>query len=860
MKFSKAGIAFLSSLLAVTNTVAPAVMAKDAAPFSEQSETNANATETSTFASGIQPVPFGTLSSDAWGAAEVGKRDQNNGLEDKALSANSYWGGNIIKDDASGKYYMFATRWNQADGAAGRAKGQITVATASDPKGPYTDNGLMDASNWQGLGDNIVPFKISKNDPKYAMGYRYAMIISGVTANDVHQDTALNASIRYTKSLSEKKWYGAGTAKFSDPDFDKDDLSVMLRPDGAYAAVNAKGQIAISSGLENTWYVDNAEGWTAVDGVDPEDMADPVMWYEDGMYHMIATNKAGTKGFYLSSANGIDGWRLHKEAAFDTSAPFFKYTDGTVNNWAVASRPGVYMEDGHFKALTLSVDNVALENDLGGDKNGSKIVVMPYDNPSLKEAALSDEETDFVIKNNELTLKPGESAALETEFTSANGEDLVFTSLNEKIATVDASGKVTAKDFGDVEIMVRTADSTNAKYAIVHVADAERPDVVSADTFTWYAPNGSLALLPTFVDAKFSDGTTGKAEVEWFTDGQPITKKTTIKGRIKGTAVQVMVNAEVVSSNLTYFIDCNSTKSNLYDKLNGNSALVNTVPDQKSTDGSWGYLADYAGKAKSDYDSFYGGWEAAEGQNIEYKIPLEDGTWNVTFGFRERSLSVKDRPMMAYGTWAGEEHEIGAVNTIKDGQRGDITYTYTVNVTDGSNAVFGIRKTGAEQAVLSNIQIQKVLNTAALDTAISNAKDAAASKATETQREELSDLLESAHDALLKSDTTQGDIDAIVSDLNDFTESLGGIADVVSTSILEFVLNAATSINKQLFTRTDWASYDKTVEDAIKVKDKPTDQNQVDGAASDLAGEYIDLRYKPDEQRLEDLYNAMNKN
>ncbi|HJD34111.1 MAG TPA: hypothetical protein H9911_06190 [Candidatus Mediterraneibacter tabaqchaliae] len=50
----------------------------------------------------------------------MGARDQGNGLEDRDLSDYSYWDGAILKDDESGKYYMFASRWNQAGGHWGQ--------------------------------------------------------------------------------------------------------------------------------------------------------------------------------------------------------------------------------------------------------------------------------------------------------------------------------------------------------------------------------------------------------------------------------------------------------------------------------------------------------------------------------------------------------------------------------------------------------------------------------------------------------------------------------------------------------------------------------------------------------------------
>ncbi|HVN67231.1 MAG TPA: hypothetical protein VMT55_02590, partial [Candidatus Sulfotelmatobacter sp.] len=56
----------------------------------------------------FMPTPItGSLSSTCWGAAQVGHRDQSNGLEDKTLANWVYWDGGILKGPDS-TYYMFA--------------------------------------------------------------------------------------------------------------------------------------------------------------------------------------------------------------------------------------------------------------------------------------------------------------------------------------------------------------------------------------------------------------------------------------------------------------------------------------------------------------------------------------------------------------------------------------------------------------------------------------------------------------------------------------------------------------------------------------------------------------------------------
>ena len=67
----------------------------------------------------FQPVPVsGQLSKEVWGAATVGPRDPNNGLEDPTMKHWNYWDGKILRGP-DGKYRMFASRWDQAMGHTG---------------------------------------------------------------------------------------------------------------------------------------------------------------------------------------------------------------------------------------------------------------------------------------------------------------------------------------------------------------------------------------------------------------------------------------------------------------------------------------------------------------------------------------------------------------------------------------------------------------------------------------------------------------------------------------------------------------------------------------------------------------------
>src|SRR5215831_15938163 len=85
-----------------------------------------------TFIDYFLPTPIvGALTTNAWGAPGILPRDPRNGLEDTSLrdlpsvTTNAaaakkwyYWDGQIIKSPG-GKFYLFASRWDQARGHGG---------------------------------------------------------------------------------------------------------------------------------------------------------------------------------------------------------------------------------------------------------------------------------------------------------------------------------------------------------------------------------------------------------------------------------------------------------------------------------------------------------------------------------------------------------------------------------------------------------------------------------------------------------------------------------------------------------------------------------------------------------------------
>ena len=329
------------------------------------------------------------LSEDCWGAAEVGARDQYNGLEDSDMTDYSYWDGGIIKDEASGKYYMFASRWDQRGGHEGETvdgiwypgwKGSQAIYAVSDNLyGPYEDQGLLWPDYHDGSGHNVFPFVLSEEDPLYEEGYRYGIVLG--------DPWDVQGTIHISKTLDNGgEWEHLEQMK-CDGSFTMTNISIIVRPDGRYEAISRNGDIATADSVSGPWHVESNGLWWNLPGLDTavNDMEDPVLWYSDGLYHCLVNKWDAKQAYYMTSLDGLTNWTLQEGAAYTPHQNFLSYEDGTENNWTKLERPNVYSENGELKAMLLSVINVEKTDDGPNDQNGSKIIVTPFDGKALKE-------------------------------------------------------------------------------------------------------------------------------------------------------------------------------------------------------------------------------------------------------------------------------------------------------------------------------------------------------------------------------------------------------------------------------------------------------------------------------------------
>ena len=327
-----------------------------------------------TFIDYFLPMPIhDRLTTNIWGAAGVLPRDPLNGLEDQTLKQWYYWDGQIIKS-ANGKYYMFASRWDQAKGHGGWGGSSAVYAVSDNLFGPYIDKGLVWPDVVKGVagrGHNVTALVLPDG--------RYAVLISETRPG----------SIYISKSL-DGPWEFQGPITYTTNEFSGDgrrlgsNMSIMVRPDGSFEIVQRSGLVLISTnGVMGPYTVQGPSVYPkTIEGKPVHNLEDPVVWYSGGLYHIVVNSWSARKAYHLTSSDGIHHWTL-RGLAYDPTVDFVRYTDATVNHWNKMERPGVYLENGHVAAFTFATIDVPKEEDKGNEPHGSKVIVVPFNGAAL---------------------------------------------------------------------------------------------------------------------------------------------------------------------------------------------------------------------------------------------------------------------------------------------------------------------------------------------------------------------------------------------------------------------------------------------------------------------------------------------
>ena len=321
-----------------------------------------------TFIDYFQPMPIiSPLTTNIWGAANVGPRDTRNGLEDVTMKQWDYWDGKIIKGP-DGKYHLFCSRWDQARGHGEWWNSKAVHAVSDSLFGPYVDKGLCWPDSEGGRGHNVTALQLADG--------RYAIVISETRPGTVYVSKSLDGPWELLGKITvagNPKWHASNEI-------------ILLRPDGNYELFGRPGIVMISTnGVPGPYVAQGPSIYPTIAGMpqhDREHLEDPVLWFSGGLYHVTVNNWSDRKAYHLTSTNGIDGWTF-RGLAYDPTVNFVRYKDGTVNRWPKLERPGVYIENGHVAAITLAVIDVEKEQEHGNDGHGSKIIVIPFDGRAL---------------------------------------------------------------------------------------------------------------------------------------------------------------------------------------------------------------------------------------------------------------------------------------------------------------------------------------------------------------------------------------------------------------------------------------------------------------------------------------------
>jgi hypothetical protein len=155
--------------------------------------------------------------------------------------------------------------------------------------------------------------------------------------------------------------------------------SILVRPDGNFEIIARPGAIMISTnGILGPYKIQGPSIYGKIAGLPQHDLEDPVIWFSGGLYHVTVNCWSERKAYLLTSADGISNW-TNRGLAYDPTADFLRYTDGTVNHWNKIERPNVYLENGHVAYFTFAVIDVPKDEDQGNDGHGSKVIVVPFD-------------------------------------------------------------------------------------------------------------------------------------------------------------------------------------------------------------------------------------------------------------------------------------------------------------------------------------------------------------------------------------------------------------------------------------------------------------------------------------------------
>lgn len=370
-----------------------------------------------------------------------------------------------------------------------------------------------------------------------------------------------------------------------------------------------------------------------------------------------------------------------------------------------------------------------------------------------------------------------------------------------------------------------------------------------------YTVSGVCPKLPETVTAWTNKGNQIEKKVTWNLKNVDFTGDTILYGTVEDSDELASVEIEIVQPNLQYFIDCNNPSSPVHEEVLRYAEILNKTSDQAYTEGSWGYLEDYGpynGDVKDAYDI---GWYAYDGQTIAYTVPLEAGTYQVSFGFKEWWRgSNSSRPMKISVMTDGDTVELGTSDSWENGNWWNKD-TYTVTCKTAGEATFYVAKGERSDPVLSFLQIQKVLELDDLKEALSQAAAVDRELYSEEALAALDQKCKEAQALFYKATTSQEQIDQAEEEIR---AAISEQKPTEDTRLDPLIRNAEVLLkHADRYTSSGIQVLESALEQAKIVADSKTaDESAINEAYSNLAAAMVNLVQKADKSELK---NALEK-
>lgn len=437
------------------------------------------------------PMPAGKLSSDVWGAKNVIPRYIDNGIED---DVRSYWGGNIIKDNA-GQYHLYVCGWpeNSPKGHMFWPNSTVYHAVCNNSIGPFMIKDTI------GPGHNPEAFRLKD-------GRVVVYVIDGYYLAD-----DLNGPWTYNKFNFDKR---------DRPIIEGlSNLTFSQREDGSYLMVCRGGGVWISqTGLSPYNQITDKRVYPPVKG----EFEDPVVWRDHIQYHLIVNDWLGRIAFYLRSKDGVN-WVTDPGEAYLPGISV--HEDGKVEDWFKYERIKI-LQDEYGRAIqaNFAVIDTLKHEDLPNDNHSSKNISIPL-NPGLLLTVLDTKPITPNTKTIRVKIAAEEGFDPQTDIDSGSlrfgastevnfgkGSKVLSTAKEGKdlIVTFDAKGNgITAEEFAPKLLGKTTAGKLLYGYA----------------RLPWISYNDPIlsARMPVFA----ADGRNMTIEVENF--GQATSKPAILK-------------------------------------------------------------------------------------------------------------------------------------------------------------------------------------------------------------------------------------------------------------------------------------------------------------------------------------------